>query len=115
MAMHEACNALGNHDAARGWVEMCLDSALKTHDADFIALARYLLAKSEMTEGNWEGARRELEEGLRLYPKNAILLSSRCIMEYSTGELDAGGKTHTEIKALRREPPPVPTTFTSSQ
>jgi DNA-binding CsgD family transcriptional regulator/tetratricopeptide (TPR) repeat protein len=107
-AMYEACNALGDHDAARYWRDECLTSALKTHDADFIAVARYILAKSLVTEGSWEEARRELEEGLRLNPNNAILLASLCNMEYAIGDFDSGDKTRAEIRVLQQKTPPGP-------
>jgi ATP/maltotriose-dependent transcriptional regulator MalT len=107
-AMYEACTALGDHDAARYWRDECLNSALKTHDADFIAIARSIRAKSMMAEANWEGARRELEEGLRLNPKNTILLSSLCSMEYSIGDFAAGERTRAEIHGLQQKTPPGP-------
>jgi DNA-binding CsgD family transcriptional regulator len=108
LVMCEAYTALGNHEFARFWEEKGLESAKRTRDGGFIAVARYLLARSFMAHGDWEGALHEIEEGLYMNRKYIILLAARCFMEYTIGEFDSGDRTRAQILSLHQSTPPGP-------
>jgi len=95
---------LGDFDAARRHALVLLEFAERQSTPPLLASHTFvpITALSSVT-GDWKSGREYSDRGLEVSPLNQILLSTRAVLEYETGE-PAQGEVHLErlLEAMRR-------------
>lgn len=99
---------MGKPAEAAAYLDRAIGQVRLLRNGDLLANMQHEYAGITLLQGRWDDARREIDEGLEVYPEHLILLATRTFLEYTLGEIAVGDEFRSRILRLRRRTPAGP-------
>lgn len=101
---------MGSPDGAVPFLDRWIELAVRERDAFGVGASCFSRCRVELLSGDWDSARRFIDEGLAAMPDHVFLLSCRCFLEYAVGNFPAGDAFRRRLLAKRARTPSGPYT-----